>query len=166
MLYLVIISAILLIGFITFGLIKFGVLGSYSAYSAKWYTICPKISLWSIVTFVAAALLIPVLIELGEGNNFQFLGFFAPVYLIGVSLTPKWESDKHEHKYHMIFAILCAICGVAWCLFIAKTWWILLMVGLIWIVVGWMSDTLKSSLTLIGELIAFFSMYWSLMTIM
>lgn len=166
MLILAIISMSLLFGFILIGMVKFDILGSYSAYSTKWYSVCPSVSLWSIVTFISAALLIPILIELGENNSLQFLGFFAPVYLIAVSLTPRWESNEEEHKYHMIFAILCALCGVAWCLFVAGTWEYLLIWTLCWIYWGITTKTLKSSLTLIGELIAFSTIYVSLIVLL
>ena len=111
-----ILGTILFFGFIIFNVFKFGILNSYSAYSTKWREIFPKwnINLWSLVTIISAFLVMPQLIQTGINSHFQFLGFFMPVYLIAVGLTPNWESNKKEHILHSIFALLCAVAAVIW----------------------------------------------------
>ena len=85
------ISCLLLFCFICLGIGKFGLLRSYSAYAPKWDETVPmkNLNLWSIITFLAGFLLMPVLLQYSEGHILQFLGFFTPIYLMGVSLTPK-----------------------------------------------------------------------------
>lgn len=163
--WMTLVSMILLFGFIIIGTAKFGILPSYSAHSTKWLDVFPKFSLWTVVTLIASMLLVPVLIELGESNPLQFLGFFAPVYLIAVSLTPRWELDNIEHKYHIIFAALCAVAGIAWTLFVAHTAYILLFVAIAVIVTGLLTRTLLYAKTFWAEMVAFLSVYFSILYI-
>lgn len=158
-----VISMVILFMFIIVGVIKFGILPSYSAHSTKWLEISPKVSLWTMFTTMAAMLLVPVLIELGEDNPLQFLGFFAPVYLIATALTPRWESDSSEHKYHMIFAALCAATGVAWVVFVTHTVPVLLGVTAGVVVLGLLTRSLVSAKTFWAEMIAFLSVYLSIL---
>ena len=163
--WLTVVSMTLLFAFIILGVAKFGILPSYSAQSTKWLEVYPDFSIWMEVTLVASMLLVPVLIELGESNPFQFLGFFAPVYLIAVSFTPRWELDDQEHKYHVIFAALCAVAGVAWTLFVAHTALILLGVALAVVVVGLATKSLISAKVFWAEMVAFLSVYASILYI-
>ena len=73
------ISTLALFSFIGAGIIRFGLLRSYSSYSSKWGEAVPmnNMNLWSIVTFVAAFMLCPALLELGTASLWQFLGFLA-----------------------------------------------------------------------------------------
>lgn len=158
-----VISMVILFMFIIVGVIKFGILPSYSAHSTKWLEISPKVSLWTMFTTMAAMLLVPTLIELGENNPLQFLGFFAPLYLIATALTPRWESNASEHKYHMIFAILCAITGIAWVIFVTHTVPVLLGVAAGMAVLGLLTGSLISARTFWAEVVAFLSVYLSIL---
>lgn len=158
-------SAIILFGFIFAGVVRWGLLPSYSHYAAKWAEVLPvkNLNLWSIVTIVAALLLMPVLLELGENNPLQFLGFFVPVYLICVALTPNYQVDKTEKKLHPIFAFSCAAAAFAWILLIIKTWPVLLGAVLFVTATALLSLTLKSSKVFWLEMIMFTGMYLSLL---
>lgn len=114
MLTLTILSTTLFFGFIIFNTFKFSILTSYSAYGTVWGKLSKNINIWSAITVLSAFLLTPPLIEAGVENPFQFLGFFMPVYLIAVGLTPEWETDKKQAFWHSFFAFLCAISAIIW----------------------------------------------------
>lgn len=162
-----VLSAIILFGFIFAGVVRWGLLPSYSDYSSKWGEVLPiqNLNLWGIVTFIAAALLMPVMIELGENNILQFLGFFTPVYLMCVSFTPNWKTDKTEGKLHPIFAYACAAAAFAWILFIAHTWYVLLGTVLFVLGTALLSLTLKSAKTFWLEMVMFVGTFLSLLFI-
>lgn len=158
------ISCLILFCFICLGIGKFGLLESYSAYAAEWDKTVPikNLSLWSIITFIVGFLLMPVLLQYSEGHTLQFLGFFAPLYLIGVSLTPKWASDKNEYKYHVAFALLCALCSFLFIVFVLGKYGCIIGSIIIVLIASLSSKTLKSSLTFWLEMIMFLSMYLAL----
>lgn len=154
-------SALLLLGFIIIGVNKFGLLSSYSAYSEKWETAVPidNANLWSIVTFAAAALLMPVMIQLASVSVLQFLGFLTPLYLIGVALTPEWYKDKKSHIFHSIFAFLSAFGGIYWCMFIMHGLYIFIAIIVVVIISALITKTLKSCGVFWLELIMFLTVY-------
>ena len=158
------ISCLTLFCFIFLGIGKFGLLPSYSAYSSKWNEAVPisNMNLWSIVTLVAAVLLIPVLLEISADSPIQFLGFFTPIYLICVSFTPNWQNDDKEYKYHVIFALLCAICAFLYIGLILNRWGCILGSLIIILTISILSKTLKTHLVFWLEMIMFLSMYLSL----
>lgn len=158
------ISCLTLFCFIFLGIGKFGLLPSYSAYSAKWDTVYPiqNMNLWSILTFVAAVFLIPVLLEYSDGSMLQFLGFFTPLYLICVSFTPNWASNPKEYKYHVAFAFLCALCAFIFIIFVLGKWGCILGSIIIVLISSLLSKTLKSSLVFWLEMIMFLGMYLAL----
>lgn len=98
---LVTISAILFFGFVGINIKKFGLLDCYSAYGAKWNG---QLNLWSVVTIVSALLLVPVLLEKGDGSLYQFAGFLAPVSLVLVGITPQYNTDKFQWWMHQLGA--------------------------------------------------------------
>lgn len=129
MLTLKIASTTLFFGFIIVSVFKFGLLDSYSAYATAWGKTFPNsnINLWSVITILSAFLLTPPLIQTGINSPFQFLGFFMPVYLIAVGLTPNWAYNKKEHFWHTFFAGLCAVTAVVW-LYLFKACYIHLLI--------------------------------------
>ena len=151
-----IISTILFFGFIIAGVCKFGLLHSYSAYASKWGKVV-GIPLWSIITFLSAFLIMPCLIEVLAFSPFQFLGFLTPLYLIGVSLTPTWETDPVVKKWHVVLASLCAACGFLWLLLTMN--WKLLIVPVSVALLGLVTGTWKTSYVFWLEMIMFTSVY-------
>ena len=112
-----ILALVIFVGFVAFGVIKFGWQKSYSAFAPKWTEAVPidnHTHLWSIVTIVVAILLAFGMIEQGEGHPLQFLGFFAPIYLIIVGFTPEYQTVKKQRIIHIVGTILCAICAIVW----------------------------------------------------
>jgi hypothetical protein len=154
-------SAVLLFGFIITGIIRFGFLNSYSGYSSKWGEAVPmnNMNLWSIVTIVAAFLIMPGLLEVGALSMWQFLGFLVPVYLIVVALTPDWMTDQGQRKVHVSFALLCMLCGLTWIFLVAKTPLIFSTLLVFILTLGLLSGTLKRALIFWIELLLFLSVY-------
>lgn len=153
---LAIIATVLLFGFIIAGICKFGLLHSYSAYASKWGEV-GGIHIWSLITFASAFFLMPCLIELGALSAFQFLGFLTPLYLIGVSLTPTWETDPEVKKWHVVLAGLCAVSGLLWLLLTVQTWF-LIIPGII-ALLGLFTRTWKTDYIFWLEMIMFVSVY-------
>lgn len=153
-------SCLLLFCFIFLGIGKFGILSSYSAYSSKWPEVCKlPLNIWSVITFFAAVMLIPILIINLENNPLQFVGFLTPAYLIFVAVTPNWEKDKSEHIIHSVAAGLCAVGALVYIILIAKVWWVLLVGAGIALIGGLVTKTLKSCIVFWLEILMFLSVY-------
>lgn len=155
------ISTLALFSFIGAGVVRFGLLPSYSAYSSKWGQAVPmnNMNLWSVVTFVAAFLLCPALLELGAASMWQFLGFLTPVYLITVSLTPEWQTKLDQYKVHMIAAVLCATGGLGWLIFVMHALKVLGCVFAFIMTMALFSGTAKTSAIFWLEMFMFLSVY-------
>lgn len=163
---LVLISAILLLGFIAFSVHTFGLLPSYSAYAAKWegaLTHTPA-NLWSIITIVSALLIVPKCLALGEESLLQFLGFCVPAYLAGVGSTPGWESNKKEHTLHTVLAVICAISALLWISLVCGMFQVILAVSALVMMCAVFSGRFDAFI-LWGELVMFISTYVTLLTL-
>lgn len=154
-------SAFILFSFISIGVIKFGLQNSYSAYSAKWGNAVPinNMNLWSIVTFVAAFLLCPAMLELATGSLLQFLGFLTPVYLIIVSLTPNWNEGGKVFAIHAIFAILCMVGSLIWSIAIMHAAKVVAIIGIFYLTIALLTGTYKTSAVFWLEMWLFVSTY-------
>lgn len=154
-------SALLLFGVICWGVMRFGLLPSYSDYSKRWAKAVPmnNMNLWSVVTAVAALLLTPGLLELGVLSSWQFLGFLTPVYLICVALTPEWKTNPVQRKFHFLFAGLCAIAGLAWLLLVMHAYWVFGIVFIFFVTMAMLTGTIRTSWVFWAEMIMFMSVY-------
>ena len=159
--FFALLSTLLLFGFIILGVGRFGLLGSYSAYSSKWGKAVPmnNMNLWTMVTLVAAFALCPALLEIGAASALQFLGFLTPVYLIVVSLTPDWQTDRTQYIIHMVFAALCFAGGLAWMLLVMRGFGILCGVAAFVLTLALLSGTQRSSAVFWTEMLMFASVY-------
>ena len=142
-----ILSLALLAGFSALSVRRFGWRKSYSAFAPKWTEAVPihNAHLWSIVTVAVAFLLCPALLERGAGNPWQFLGFFAPVYLFVVSFTPEYQTDGKQRKIHVYGAISCAAVSLLWIIFVTHLWWVVLIAFFAAWVAAYCTDTLGKS---------------------
>ena len=163
----VLISALVLYGFIAISIKKFGLLTSYSAYSTKWMQeLKPRtVGVWDAMTFIAAFCMLPPMIEAGSDNVLQVLGFFAPAYLIAVSRTPEWELNKKTHILHSAFAILCAVIALAWMVFVCRTALVIIPAAIAALVLA-MSLHRKDAYVFWGEMVLFVSVHVSLLIIL
>lgn len=153
-------------GFVILGVRKFGLLPSYSSYAAKWTEAVPInrfTHLWSIVTLVVGLLLIPAMLEAADGSAWQFLGFFAPLYLWAVAFTPEWETDKRQRVFHVVSAVTCAALSLVWIVFVLKLWfYVPIALFLAWCG-GYLTGTMRSSLVFWGEMAMFAAVYGCLL---
>ena len=159
---MIIASFVLLFGFIGLGIFKFGLLPSYSAYAAKWSERVPlptNVHLWSIITILAAFLLTPVMVDLGEGNLLQCLGFFAPIYLMVVGLTPTYETNPKAWKIHTWGAAVCAVLALVWIVFVAKCWPAFLACAFLMFFLAILTGTHEKSAIFWGEMALFLGTY-------
>ena len=156
-----ILSTVIFFLFISLGVVKFGLLSSYSAYSTKWGKAVPinNMNLWSIVTFVAAFLLCPAMLQLAVGSVWQFLGFLTPVYLIVVSCTPNWETDKKEQIVHRVAAIICLIGGLLWLILVRHALGVMCGVVIFILTLALLTGTMKSCAVFWGEMMMFIAVY-------
>ena len=123
---LIIASALMLFEFVIIGVIRYGLLSCYSAYAAKWHEFFPKLNLWSVVTFLSAALMIPVLVTTGEGSKWQFLGFLAPVFIGMVAASPEYATDKFQWWMHQIGAWGAVCFIIAYIAIIPQLLWVVI----------------------------------------
>lgn len=156
------ISLALFAGFNLLTIGKSGLLPSYSATYYHWMR-TSSISTFSVVTFLVSLLLMPAMIEQGEGSVLQFLGFFAPIYLIIVAIRPDFEADHKTYLIHSGAAIVCALCSFAWVVFVRRLWWVLLVGIAASALLGLATRTLKSSKTFWLEMVMFVSVYTALL---
>lgn len=165
MLTCTILSFILLAGFIALStFLNRELPGSYSAFSALWADEIPmsNLNVWSIVTAVVAFEMVPPMIEAGVDNPVQFLGFFAPLYLIVVSLTPEWDIDKNQHRVHVAGAVTCAVLALLWLVLIREHWWVVCACFVAAVIAGSWTKTLPGCRVFWGECVMFLSVYLSL----
>lgn len=163
MLGFTVISFLLLAGFIVLsGSLFGGIPGSYSAFSGEWARVAPKVNVWSVVTFLAAFTMFPPMVEAGDGSTFQFLGFFAPLYLIVVAFTPLWDVDRRQRIWHTVGAVLCAVLSLVWLIVIRGDFGIVAVNLIAGITAGLATRTLRGSLVFWGEIVMFASVYLSL----
>jgi len=165
-------SIALLCAFLAISIKFFGLLPSYSAYNLEWDKKVPirNAHLWSIVTVVIALLFMPALIELGEGNPWQFLGFFSPLYLIVVAVFPLTELPENanederrawerKRKIHAIGAALCAAATTLWIFLVCKLWWVALLALFIVACAAFATKTYKTSTVFWLEMALFLGGY-------
>lgn len=163
-----ILSMIILVGFNVISIKKFGLLDCYSAYGAKWgdwekeHSFTNGLNLWSLITFLSAALLIPPMLLSSVGNPWQFLCFFAPVYLFLVAFTPYYSRSKVDNLIHQIGSWTCVVFILIWLIFIVHRWFILVPVTISTMVVGFGTNTFKESLIYYLEVIMYISVYLTL----
>lgn len=151
---------------------KFGLAPSYSAYNPMWDKAVPidNMHLWSIITFVIAASFMVGMIERGDNSGWQFLGFFAPMYLVVVALFPltdlppdanEYDIKRHKRQeiIHVVGASLCATCTIAWVIFVAHLWWLLLVALFVVACCAYFTKTILTSTVFWLEMILFLAGY-------
>ena len=118
---------------------------------------------WSIVTFAVAFLMLPPMIEAGTDSPWQCLGFFAPLYLIVVALTPDWATDRRQLWVHRAGAAVCAIAALLWLVTIRGDLGRTLVVYVAVAVAGAATRSIRESWVFWLEAGLFLSVYGSLM---
>ena len=161
-----VLSLVIFSSFLALSIWRFGWLGSYSGYAAKWtefLSLGGNIHTWSIVTMAVAVLLCFSTIEAGDESPLQFLGFFAPVYLGVVALTPKWESDKKQKTIHYIGTFLCAVAAILWLILVLRLWFYIPIALALTFIAAYFTKTIKTSYFLWLEIALFAAVYGALL---
>jgi hypothetical protein len=156
------VSLLLLVGWMALSIWRFGLLFSYSRYAAKWnefLKIDNHTHAWSIVTVLVAFLIAPAMIQAGDESPLQFLGFFAPLYLIIVAFTPEYQDQegddekkrkkrKRQRIIHYVGTAICSVCTILWLILVLRLWFYI-PVGLFvaW-VAAYFTNSIKTSYAL------------------
>lgn len=165
MLTFTILSLVLLVLFTSWAArIKGEIPASYSALGTDVGEYFPgaPINPWSVVTFLVAFLMLPPMIEAGDGSLWQCLGFFAPLYLIVVALTPDWATDRRQLWIHRIGAGICAVMALLWLVIIRGDLGLTFVIYIACAVAGTVSRSIERCVTFWLEAGLFLSVYGSL----
>ena len=119
--------------------------------------------LFSIIMVSVAGLLMPAWLEATEGSYLQFLSFLTCAAIMFVGTAPNFKGTKLESTVHSASAIIAAICAMFWCLFVVGSWGIILGYLILILGLSLITKTLKTSYTFWLEMVAFLSLYTSLL---
>lgn len=133
---LTVLSAAMFFGFVALCVHQFGWLSCYSAYGVKWED-SRDVNLWQFVTIWSAFLIVPVLLQTGEGNPYQFLGFLAPTSLLLVGATPDYATVKWQSVVHPVGAIAAAAFIALYAIAIPHLLWVVLVLVAVAAFIGW-----------------------------
>lgn len=118
-------SAALFFGFTIWCICRFGLRSCYSAYGPLCrdnYTI----NWWTVFTFLASFILMPVLLEASCGKIWQFTGFLCCTCIMFIAFTPNYDHDKRVSTIHSTLALLGALWSILYIVFNApQIWWII-----------------------------------------
>ena len=116
-------SCALFFGFVALCVAKFGLQSCYSAYGAKWREAFPAVNLWSAVTFITAALLIPPILQASQSSPWQAVAFFCPALIMFVAVTPDYATNPSAGILHRVAAGLSALLALVFIITIAPHLW-------------------------------------------
>lgn len=127
--FLLSLSFLVLFGFMAFCIIRYGLKDCFSRYSYRWETAPQALNWWSLDIIVSALLLMPLMLDLSDGNKWQFLGFLAPISMLLVGFTPRWATNNAQYIVHNTGVVLAALFSIAYAIIIPKTVWLILILG-------------------------------------
>ena len=155
-------SLVILAAFIILSIRRFGWDWSYSRYAMQWdkaEPLGPHTYLWSAVTVIVAVLLCPAMLECADESPLQFLGFFAPAYLIVVAMTPEWETKRKQTIIHFAGTVVCASASVLWLVLALRLWFLIPIALVLAGTAGYLTKTLKECYVLWLEIAMFAAVY-------
>lgn len=120
----------------------------------KWQRI-----LFPIMMITMAGFLMPVWIEISEGNNMQFLSFLAAAGLIFTGTAPAFDSSDLVNKVHTYSAIFAAIFALLWILFVTHLWHFIIVWAIMITLIAFLSKTVKTAYVYWLETVAFMSTF-------
>lgn len=123
-------SCLILFGFMGYCIGHFGLKDCFSRYS-MYFEERGLLNWWSFDIIASAALLIPVMLELSEGNSWQFTGFLAPLSLFLVGLTPEWQIKMPQYIIHNIGVVLAVLFSVIYAICVPFLVWPILILAVI-----------------------------------
>lgn len=141
-------------------IIRFGVLTSLSNTYYLYNSIKKGLGVvFSITLSIVGGLLLPAWLDISDGSNFQFLAFLCCAMIIFVAYAPQFKDDKLTSTVHTASAILSAICGLLWIFIVTPFWYVPLIMGIIFVLIGFITKSLKRCYVYWLEMIAFISTY-------
>ena len=145
-----------------FALGKFGVSSSLSMTAYKFAEINTNLRyLFTITLFLMGFSLMPAWLEISEGTTYQFLSFLTCASILFVGATPNFL-DKGVHIIHSVAAYSSAVFGLTWMFIYSPFSWIIIPIAAIVILMSILTKTIKTSYEYWLEMIAFYSIYFSL----
>ena len=151
----IIIATIIYDAYNAISLANFGVPHSLSMTYYLWNQKSKKGYLFPMMMYAVVAFMMPALITMSEGSDFQFLAFLAPASIAFVGTAPKFLSDDLENKVHSIAALIAAVCSLAWVVLVTPYWWIILVWFGFVAITAILTSTYKTSIVYWLETIAF-----------
>ena len=123
-------SYLILFGFMGYCIGHFGLKDCFSRYS-MYFEERGLLNWWSFDIMGSAALLIPVMLELSEGNSWQFTGFLAPLSLFLVGCTPKWAYNQRQYRIHSLGVVLAVLFSIIYTIAVPGLVWPILILAVV-----------------------------------
>lgn len=123
-----------------------------------------RASIFTLMMWDIAFTLLPVMLDITPEGQ-QFLAFLALAAICFVGAAPEFK-EKYEGRVHTTAAVIAAVVGLAWSILVAHGY-IPLIASLIFsLAAGFATATLKYGLTFWLELVAFNTVYFSLILVL
>ena len=164
----VVAGVLLLFVFVSAGIIRFGLLDSYSSYSPKWARAVPmnNTSLWDTITFMAGTFMLPAIFQLAVGSPWVFLGLLAPIYMMITALKPNWNTSRSAFLTHSFFTLLGTLGTIIWAIFVMHAVKVVAVTGVFYMTIALLTGTLKHSAVFWAELWTFIMEYLSIILLL
>lgn len=155
--YLALAGCVLFSAYLAYILFRFGIPKSLSM---TYYLLGKKRLLFIAMMFCVPFLLFIPMIDFA-GPNVQFLAFLSPASILFVGAAPCFMEEE-QGKVHVGAAVLAAVCGLAWTVAVG-CWDLIVLSILICIFLAVITKSLKRGLMWWMEMVAFLSVFWSLL---
>ena len=103
--------------------------------------------------------LMPCLLQISEGSNFQFTAFLSMASLMFVGVCPGFLDSDMKNNVHSISAIICAIFALLWIILVTQYWYVILIVFACVAITAFVTKTWKICYTYWLEMVAFISTF-------
>ena len=103
--------------------------------------------------------LLPCLFSISEDSAFQFMAFLSMLALLFVGACPAFLNSSFDNKLHTIAAYISAAYALLWIILVTPYWYIILIIAGIISVIAILTKTLKKSYIYWLEMIAFISIF-------
>lgn len=123
----------------------------------KWSFIFP------VAMLLVAGFLMPAWISIAyEINpNLQFLAFLSTTGLAFVAAAPCFKKEQ-DSKVHSVAAAIAGLSAIAWIIFAAHCWWVILVFAAVFGGLAYWSKSWKASWLFWAEMAVFFATYLSI----
>ena len=156
MLTLAFISLAIFLAYVTYALLK---IRCIPASLSDTYYLLGNTPLFTVALFAMALTILPSILSVTP-SNWQVVAFLCPAAIGFVGAAPQFKGvDSAVHK---ISALVSAACGILWALLLSGSWWTVPASVAIAAGLAYLTKTLKGSKVWWLEMVAFMSVYSSL----